>query len=217
MNLGFDEKFIVRALTRHGVLKGDRVILLTGPMVERVEKAATYIKEFLDKYHPGEAEIELITLPIEDFYKAVSKAIEILRKSSKAKEIIVNLSGGMRITILAIFTALLLLGLKNLTLELESEDTSVYLTLDIKALKSLLTIEELSEEKKEILKILASKDKPTTVTELSSTLEKDVSTMRKHLKELKERGLIIVKKRKPLIVERHPILDCYLTIKREIQ
>ena len=206
INLGFDEKFAIRALTRHGISKGDRVILLTGPRVERVEKAASYVRVFLDKYHSGEAHLELVSLPIGDFYDAVSEAMKIIEKVLDADEIIVNLSGGMRITTLAIFTALLFMNPENLVLELESEDTSTYLTLDVKVLRSLLTIKELSEEKKDILKVLMECDGSITVHELSSMFNRDESTIRKHLRELKDKGYIIIKKRKPLIVEKHPVL-----------
>lgn len=210
INLGFDEKFAIRALTRHGVSKGDKVILLTGPRVERVEKATSYVRTFLEKYYPGEAELEVVEVPVNDFYDAVSRVMNTLRGVSRKERIIVNLSGGMRIVVLAVFTALMLLGLEGLTVEVEAEDTSAYVTIDPRALRSIVAVERLSREKRVILEILASKTGSVTVAELSSRLRRDASTVRRHLRDLKKKGLVLVRRRKPLTVEGHPALGLIL-------
>ena len=211
ITLGFDEKFAIRAITMHGLSKGDKIVLLTGPLVERTEKAASYVREFLNKYYPWEAEVELVVLPIEDFYETTSKVVELLKKFSRVREIVVNLSGGMRIVILALFTATLFLGLENLKVEAEAEDSSTYITMDPKPLKSLISMEELGVEKKEVLRVLASETKRVSVVELAAKFGRDVSTIRRHVNSLEEKGLLIVRKRKPLYVEGHPVLKIAYT------
>ena len=207
ITLGFEEKFALRGLTRHGISKGDRLILLTGPTIERVRKAASYVRDFIDKYYSGEVSVDLVELPVHDFYQTTLRVKQVLENVATMDQVIVNLSGGMRIIVLAVFVAVMLLSMRNVKVELETEDSSTYLTIDAVALKSIMSFEELSEEKMKILEVLTREEKALTVAVLSKRLRRDSSTIRKHLRSLEEAGLIIVKKRKPLTVKSHPVLN----------
>ncbi|RLI25333.1 hypothetical protein DRO58_06505, partial [Candidatus Bathyarchaeota archaeon] len=204
---GFEEKFALRGLTRHGISKGDRLILLTGPTIERVRKAASYVRNFIDKYYSGEGSVDLVELPVHDFYQTTLRVKQVLENVAAMDQVIVNLSGGMRIIVLAVFIAVMLLSMRNVKVELETEDSSTYLTIDAVALKSIMSFEELSEEKMRILEVLTREEKALTVAALSKRLRRDSSTIRKHLRSLEEAGLVIVKKRKPLTVKSHPVLN----------
>jgi len=207
ITLGFEEKFALRGLTRHGISKGDRLILLTGPTIERVRKAASYVRDFIDKYYSGEVSVDLVELPVHDFYQTTLRVKQVLENVATMDQVIVNLSGGMRIIVLAVFIAVMLLSMRNVKVELETEDSSKYLTIDAVALKSIMSFEELSEEKMRILEVLTREEKALTVAALSKRLRRDSSTIRKHLRSLEEAGLVIVKKRKPLTVKSHPVLN----------
>nr|WP_048096135.1 CRISPR-associated CARF protein Csa3 [Archaeoglobus fulgidus] len=83
--LGFDEKFCYRAILRHGIKEGDRVILITTQMVERVAKAYEWIRKLLETSYGDRVEVEVLQVEL----KSVEKAIrEVADKSKRLRAMI---------------------------------------------------------------------------------------------------------------------------------
>ena len=194
--LGFEEKFCYRAVLRHGIKEGDRVILLTGELVEKVVKAYDWIRKLIQSSYGDSVSIELIKLNPSDPIKSVREISKIIRGIGDSR-IIVNLSGGMRAVIAYTLLSCMMNAREGMIIEMETEDLSGLITLDWKLLKLLR--DGISDELRELLKAIASGS--SDVKSLSSKLGKDESTVRRQLSLLKELGLIRVVKRKPLIIE----------------
>ena len=201
MTLGFEEKFCFRALLRHEIQENDRLVFITGRLIERVKKAFDTIKKFVKHSYGNSVELQLIELTsYDDIYNSVEILLEKLGKIiRKNDEVIVNLSGGMRILLVIVLLALLLKGIRNVQLiELELEDSSGIVKIDLTLLRLPEILSNLTQEKVDVLKeIIAGK---TDVGTLSKALNKDESTIRRHLSSLESLGLIRVEKKKPLSV-----------------
>ena len=59
LTLGFEEKFAIRMITRHGLDKGDYIVILTGPLVDKTKKVITYLQDFIQKYFKEEIGFEV--------------------------------------------------------------------------------------------------------------------------------------------------------------
>ncbi|MEM4334169.1 MAG: CRISPR-associated CARF protein Csa3, partial [Nitrososphaerota archaeon] len=119
--MGFDERFAVRAMLRHGVGKDDDVTVLT-PMHrsdERGVKAIEALEEFVKRYINGEG-VSRYEVDVDDFNKAVPYLANLFRSWMK-RPIIINLSGGMRLLIVETLVASIMSNLP-ITVELETED-----------------------------------------------------------------------------------------------
>ncbi|MEM1546995.1 MAG: CRISPR-associated CARF protein Csa3 [Candidatus Methanomethylicia archaeon] len=196
--LGFEEKFTVRSITRHGLDRGDKIVLITGPRVEKSEKAVSFIKDFISKYYLSEVSVSVKDIPIHDIYETISRIKQILIEETRGfDKVIVNLSGGMRIIIIAVILALTLLDIQDLMLEVETEDSSLLITIP----RDLLYLPKVEGGKLDVLKVITRKSKPVSVYEIAETLGRDESTVRRHLQKLRRLKLIEVEKIKPLIVK----------------
>ena len=194
LTLGFDEKFAVRALLRAGLSFGDKaVIFLAEPLDERAVKAWRTVEDIVSRYFSG-VHVETVKVNVSNFYSAVETVAKKLAEASEnADEVLINLSGGMRILILEVLTAAHMLKLKA-TVEVEFEN---FLGL-AKFPLELLSI-ELSESEKLILKYIVAK-KQTTITDVSKDLKISKATAHRKLWKLAEKGLVkIVRKGKVAI------------------
>ncbi len=190
--IGFDEKFCYRAIMRHGIKKGDRVILISGKITDRVEKACDWVKKLLKTSYGDEVTVDFVEIDInslENSIKTVSSLIEELSNY----HIVVNLSGGMRALVIIVLLSCIKTS-KDLEIEIETEDFQGLLTISKKLLK--LIKNPLPEDKVEILKKIAAGT--SDARSLSDLLDRDITTVRRHLSFLKELDLITVEKRKPL-------------------
>jgi len=93
-------------------------------------------------------------------------------------------------------------------LEIELEDLSGLIEIPQNLLRIHEIRQNLTEEKIEILKLIAQGYKD--VKSLSKALKKDVSTIRRHISSLEELGLIEIEKRKPLKVKTTKLADLIL-------
>lgn len=125
----------------------------------------------------------------------VSDIVDIfLEKAKDYDRIIVNLSGGMRAICLATFMASLLIAPslgKKLQVELETEDSSAFVSIPIGLLNLPRSLSEIRLEETvfHILQLLAKKEH--TAIELAKAIGKDVTTIRRHLIKLREGGLVV--------------------------
>ncbi len=196
LTLGFDEKFCYRAILRHGIKEGDKIILLTAGLVEKVKKAYEWIKTFVERSY--DVEVRLVQIDVKEFIKAIQDVIKTLDEF-KDYNLIINLSGGMRALAITVLLALMIKPMRNVRLEIELEDFSGLIEIPQNLLRIHEIKQNLTDEKIEILKLIAQGLKD--VKSLSKALKKDVSTIRRHISSLEELGLIEVEKRKPLEVK----------------
>jgi CRISPR-associated protein Csa3 len=190
ITLGFEEKFAVRMITRHGLDKGDRLLLVTGPRTPQSDRAASFLSEFARRYYGGEVAVEVEEVRVsQDFAEMVARLYELVEaRARRGERVVFNLSGGMRALCLAAFTAALLLSPRlPVEVELETEDSSVLVEVPRAVLALPQTLSSLSREKLEVLAALSRGAR--TARELSDELGRDETTVRRHLQELVEAGL----------------------------
>ena len=198
LTLGFDEKFCFRAILRHRVEDGDRVVLITASLVDRVKKAYEQIKAFLTASYKN-INLELMQIDVNDLLGSVEKISKKLEELSKCEKIIVNVSGGMRILAIIVLLTLIIKPMRNLELEIELEDSSALISIPADFLKIASIKARLSKEKIKLLKLVVRGE--NDVKSLARHLEKDESTIRRHISDLEELKLIEIVKRKPLKVK----------------
>jgi len=202
LTLGFDEKFCYRAILRHGISEGDKIILITAGLVDKVKKAYEWIKSFVERSY--NVEVRLIEVNVRDFVKAIQTVTNLLEEF-RDYDLIVNLSGGMRALLIIMLFALLLKPIKNVKLEIELEDFSGLIEIP----QALLLLPEIrsniSGERMEILRLIAQG--LSDVKSLAEKLKRDESTIRRHISALEELGLVTIEKRKPLKVRATELAD----------
>ncbi|MGB9730143.1 MAG: CRISPR-associated CARF protein Csa3 [Thermoprotei archaeon] len=201
--IGFEEKFTVRMITRHGLDKGDKVLLLTGPPTEKSTIAINLVREFITKYYSKDVTLLVREIPVHNFYDAVHIIKQnIMNEAKGVTNIVVNLSGGMRILIIETLLALTVLSVKNITVEIETEDSSTIITIPTEFISMKLPIRKRHIE---ILQILAQAQEPITIKTIAEELKIDDSTIRRHLLKLRKMRLVEVKKGKPLLIQLSPL------------
>jgi len=205
--LGFDEKFCYRAILRHGIREDDKVILITAKLVERTLKAFEMIRNFLISSYGSKVSIEVVEVDVKNIIGSI-ESVMLRLNQLKGYELIVNLSGGMRALILITLLALLLRRPNNIKVEMELEDLSGVIEVSKSLLNAPLLTLELSDEKKKILKLI--REGVREVEPLANKLRRDVSTIRRHVSDLEEIGLLIVEKRKPIRVKPTPLAKLIL-------
>jgi CRISPR-associated protein Csa3 len=185
MTLGFDEKFALRAIFRRGLRSGDRVIFIVPEDEDpRAEKAFLTIQQIIFRSIP-EVSVERFRIPVKDFPKAVSLtrklALNLLRSGEK---VILNLSGGQRITILEVLAGFLSCDAGDVEVEIESEDSSTLATFPL----IMMTNIELDHGDVNILKILAQA--PRRFNEIQSAAGISKSSTWRRLKRLIDLGFV---------------------------
>jgi len=190
ITLGFEEKYVVRMLTRYGVGPEDLLLVFTGPRTQMSEKAVRILADFLSKYYESTSLEVVETKPADGFGQLLEKMYEeVSGRAGQYDEVVFNLSGGMRVLCLAaLMTAQLLSALHSkVRVELETEDSSALIPVPRAAVSLPLTLAELTAEKLEVLREISHT--PTTAKTISARLGKDESSVRKHLATLTSLGL----------------------------
>jgi len=184
-SFGFDEKFVLRCLVRYGFSVGDIVKLITSdPPDSRVLDAYRRVEELARRLGGSS---ELLAVDYRDLDRAISVIIGIVG-GLRGNEVIVNLSGGMRILICLILIALMLAETKSkIKIEIETEDLKSLVDIPQKILK--LPKFRMGGAKLKIAEILVSRGE-LSVTELATAIGKDKSLMSRHIRDMEEVGLI---------------------------
>src|SRR5579875_374896 len=160
--LGFDVTHVLTRLTEIGLEGKERLIfILPKNKKERAEASVTAMQAHINALNSRGFKLsgEFLRVDEHDFLKAVS---ELYHKLEGFDELYIELSGGLRILNLALFTASLLLGgkVRQISTKLETDGSTVTLTRPpplilkqyektlLKALKHEKTISELSKEVK---------------------------------------------------------------------
>lgn len=192
--IGFDEKFCYRAILRHGIKEGDVVVLITGRIVDRVQKACEWVQQLLRTSYGEKTKVEIVELDVNNVVgsiKTVSSKIEEL----EGYDVIVNLSGGMRALIIIVLLACIKSS-KPVKVEIETEDFESLIEIPEKLLSLVKT--PIGEDKMEVLRAIASGCREAG--KIAGKLGKDASTIRRHIAALEKMGLVEVEKRKPMVV-----------------
>ena len=200
ITLGFDERFAIKTLLKHHVSESDKILLIVAGSDPRTAKAIETLSNILRQFSE-KIEITKIELhPERDFEGSLMRMIKILKKLQNLN-IVVNISGGMRILgyiVLLACTILVTHGvLSKVSFEIYPESLQGEVTFSGDLLR--LAAIKLTKEKVRLLKEIASGK--TYVEELAKALDKDETTIRRHLLGLEAQGLIRALKRKPLKVE----------------
>jgi len=189
-SFGFDEKFVVRAIIRHGIGSGDLVVLVTSTPTEKTLSAYKYVADIAGKV---DAKVELCMLG-EKVYDFTTLVIEVkkllLRLAREYDKVTVLLSGGMRVIVLGLYTAVLVLPDEvkgRILVELDTEDRGVRVEIPRETI-SLFKMPELGA-KKQLLELIV-REPGQTVEQLAKRLGKDESTVRRQLQTLAEQKLV---------------------------
>ncbi|QGA53927.1 CRISPR locus-related DNA-binding protein [Sulfolobus sp. E5-1-F] len=178
--LGFDEKFQYRALMRHGK-NVEKVIIVGSFREEKAKKALESLTNFIKTV---EVPYEVVDVDPIDFENIVTKVGKVILQNA-GKEFVANLSGGMRLIVLGVFSAFLLTGI-DAVIEIETEDfTKVY-----QFKMSDVTFTSLSLTKDHLAILKAIKDGYSSANSISKTTEISLTTTWRRLNELKKEKLI---------------------------
>ena len=192
-SLGFDEKFVLRALGDHKPCKLVAVALDTGSDAwTRVEKAFTQLQLFSTSLG---AQAELVRVPYRG--ESLPMLIWVLKKVLSKKlrgynEVVAVLTGGPRLLVIALYTALM--GLRqqgdigNILLRIEGEGFNALVEEPLENLENV----ELDELSRELLKILINRSEEGLELgpgEAARLLGVPKSTAYKKLRQLAAQGL----------------------------
>jgi len=186
--LGWTEWPIASAIIKHGLSKGDRILLLTPEKRDdRSKVAVNEVKSFVSKFAPS-VEVSDISVPVHNPEEGLIFLARLIRKEAKeGRSLVINLSGGMRILVLETVLALTLLNVQNLILELQTEDK-----VELKLPKIWEVPQEFSELELRALKALA--EKATSLSNLAEMLRISAATAHRMIKRLEARGAVSSKK-----------------------
>ena len=204
--IGWTEWPIASAIIKHGLSRGDRIILLSPEKKdERSRTAVSEVKHFVSRFVPF-VEVSEVSVPIYSPSDAIPLLARLFMKESKS-DLIVNLSGGMRILVLETLLALMLVNVRNLTLELQTEDK-----VDVQIPILWKPAEALSPEVVEALRMLAER-RPVSLSDLASGLKVSIATAHRLSKSLEENGIVCSKKvGKERIIELTPKGEILLSV-----
>jgi len=185
--LGFHEDFVERRLYMSRAGREDTIVLFTcKPAVGAVIRAYEGLK--LRTSSLGLSTPKLVEISCENPAEAISEARKIIRELPEP--IISDLSGGMRLAVIIVYTALLMEN-KAFELKMQSEsEPPIQMEIPYPILKLLKT--PLSKEKKQII-LEIMKTPGITVKELAEKLGKKEKTIANHIAELKKHQLVVQK------------------------
>jgi len=179
--LGFDIKFHIKSILRHGRNLSKIIIVLSKPLDDRAQKAFDELKKFINEYVG--ISFEAVTIDPLDFYSSIKILREKFRENI-GSEYVFNLSGGMRAVVLATLLAALYSNVKSIV-EVELENFRGIVSFPI----SVLSLSEPSSEEKRLLKYLAVKGSGS-LDDISSSLGIPRTTAYKMIKNLESKGYI---------------------------
>ena len=191
MTLGFEPGPLIRALASHPIVEGgDVIIFVPNYEDERAERAFQDFKRicsmmFLDEKKKIKINIKRYVINIDDIEVGISQVRSILGKYCN-NNVAICLSGGMRALCIAVLLGAFLINWKrkpSIMAYLEGQGKYVVIPYVADIMKLVIT-----DVKLEILRAL--RDGPKTISELSIILDKDRSTIYRHLKWLAKNGLI---------------------------
>lgn len=190
VTLGYTEWPVVSSLVKHGLEPGDRIVTIVPSKSDARSSAAIQeIRNFLSKFSPG-VSLEVLTVDVVKFEQAVATILKRLFKEKKeGRNVIVNLSGGMRILILEAYTALVLSGAGAAVSEIVTEDKQELV------LPTLSTVGVFSLLKESDLRVLEAAKNSESVVALAKIARLPLATAYRRVVALEKMGLLSTVKR----------------------
>lgn len=186
--LGWTEWPVASAIIKHGLSRGDKVVLLSPEKKDdRSRTAINEVKSFVSRFAPY-VEVSEISIPVHSPVDAISSIARLVVRESRGKDLIVNLSGGMRILVLETLLALMLTRVENLVLELQTEDK-----VDLQLPLLWRPAKDLSPEARSILKVLKERGS-ISLSNLARALRISLTTAYRLSKHLENIGVITSRK-----------------------
>ena len=176
--LGFDEKFQVRAVMRWG-RELEEVVIMGSFEEERAKKALDSLTNLLKTTNIKYEVLEVNPHDILDAVIKIGNKIE----EFKGKKMVFNLSGGMRILMLASLLAILIKDV-DATIEVETEDMKYLATVEVRDFKPV----KLTEDHLKVLKAIS--EGFNSVNSIRNHLDMPLSTVWRRVRDLKEMGLV---------------------------
>ncbi|MEM4971936.1 MAG: CRISPR-associated CARF protein Csa3 [Sulfolobales archaeon] len=181
--IGFDEKFVIRALIKHLSNIDSFIGILSTPVEQRARQAADNIEKFIEKYMDSGKRIpySFEEIDVSDPYTAIAK---IRRIFSPENEYIVNLSGGMRALIITVLIAFVISRARGI-IEIELENFLGTISIDPR----VLIAGPLSSDEEKIVNTIKRLGK-ATYREIIKETGIPRATVFKHLSILRSKGVI---------------------------
>lgn len=189
ITLGWTDAPALASLTKHGLAEGDRIIFLIPDWYdEGIRSTISSLKSLISKISQ-KIEVHELPITITNFGDAVKRILDkIYEEEKEGRRLIINLSGGMRILIIETLVAIMMSGIKNLFIEVQSEDRKI--TIEVPYFWEYTPI--LTETQKNILKALLKEN--LSLSELSKACQIPISTAYRLIIELERLGLIETEK-----------------------
>jgi len=188
MTLGFEPGPLIRAVASYN-LKTDASIIVFTPTFkdDRTERAYLELKKICDIiFKDTQVGLQKVEVELTNFIEAV-RYIKALLSKFTDKHIGICLSGGMRALCFAVYTAYLMLEWQydpNIEVHLEGRAERLIIPPVHKIIKT-----EISEEKLNILRLL-SQYKQLSIGDIANLMQKDRSTVYRHVQSLLKNGFV---------------------------
>ncbi len=214
LTLGFEEKFCYRAILRHGIKENDRIILITASLTDKVKRAYENIRSFINTSFGEKVKVDLLEIDVKNPIDSIKRLIDIFSKiKQEESEIIINLSGGMRILAIMVLFSLILTRIEKAKVEIELEDFSAVIDIPEQFINIFEISKKLTDERIKLMKEI--KEGANDVKTLASKLKKDESTIRRNINILENLKLVEISKRKPLIFKLTNVGEVFVTIDKK--
>jgi CRISPR locus-related DNA-binding protein len=187
--LGFEESIIISAALRHKLEPGDRLVILTPRDQEdnRAEAAKRRLQGFVQQVGVGKPWLELSMIPVSehDLERTILELISFLYKeASEGYEIIIEISGGLRVLCLALILASIIANNRLKGIYTVTEHTR-----KLVKLPKLKVRPHLSPALQELMITILELKEPS-LEQLAISLGKDLSTISRQVTKLGELGLL---------------------------
>lgn len=182
--IGFDEKFIVRALIRYLGSIDSFIGILSTPVEQKAMQAVDNIKSIIEKYLMNGGKrlaYEFIEIDVTDPYEAIAMLRRIFTPDN---EYIVNLSGGMRALTIATFIAFIISRARG-EVEIELENLQGKISIDPR----IIMAGPLSSDEEKIVNAIKKLGR-ATYRDIMMETGIPRATLFKHLSSLRNRGVI---------------------------
>jgi len=179
-SLGFDATHVLRLIVERGLSSGDTVCLVTSSSQHpRAESAVKSVMDFVEKTNPR-VEVKVLRLDEAKFEENVALLARYISESLKRGEVFVDISGGPKGLVLALYVASAIAGAGDVSLTLETTGERVKVPVLPNPFAGV------TEKQLQVLRNL-----PSTVTALSSKMGVSKAAVSKLLQRLREKGLVV--------------------------
>jgi len=188
MTLGFEPGPLIRAVASYNLKTGASIIVFTPSFKDdRTERAYLELKKICDIiFKDAQVNLQEVKVDPTNFIEAVKYVRTLLSKFTD-KHVGICLSGGMRALCLVVYTAYLMLEWQynpNVEVYLEGRAERLIIPPVHRIIKA-----EISDEKLNILRLL-SQYKQLSVGDIANLMQKDRSTVYRHVQSLLKNGFV---------------------------